>query len=39
MATFLDIVNRVLRVNTVIGADDDDLTDFAKNLGAKKLDI
>ena len=28
MATFLDVVNRVLRINTVIGADDDDLTTF-----------
>ncbi len=26
MATFLDVVNRVMRINTVIGADDDDLT-------------
>lgn len=28
MATFLDTVNRVLRINTVIGADDEDLTSF-----------
>ena len=28
MATFLDTVNRVMRINTVIGADDDDLTSF-----------
>ena len=28
MSTFLDVVNRVLRINTVIGADDDDLTTF-----------
>lgn len=28
MATFLNSVNRVLRINTVIGADDDDLTSF-----------
>lgn len=28
MGTFLDVVNRVLRINTVIGADDDDLTSF-----------
>ena len=28
MATFLDVVNRVMRINTVIGADDDDLTTF-----------
>lgn len=28
MSTFLDVVNRVLRINTVIGADDDDLTSF-----------
>lgn len=28
MSTFLDAVNRVLRINTVIGADDDDLTTF-----------
>lgn len=28
MSTFLDVVNRVLRTNTVIGADDDDLTTF-----------
>lgn len=28
MATFLDTVNRILRINTVIGADDDDLTSF-----------
>ena len=28
MSTFLQVVNRVLRINTVIGADDDDLTTF-----------
>lgn len=28
MSTFLDTVNRVLRINTVIGADDEDLTSF-----------
>lgn len=28
MSTFLDVVNRVLRTNTIIGADDDDLTTF-----------
>lgn len=28
MSTFLDCVNRVLRINTVIGADDDDLVNF-----------
>lgn len=28
MATFLDCVNRILRTNSVIGADDDDLTSF-----------
>ena len=28
MSTFLDVVNRVLRINTIIGADDDDLADF-----------
>ena len=28
MSTFLDVLNRVLRINTVIGADDDDLTTF-----------
>lgn len=28
MSSFLDVVNRVLRINTVIGADDDDLTSF-----------
>lgn len=28
MAEFLDIVNRVLRINSIIGADDDNLTSF-----------
>jgi len=28
MSTFLDVVNRVMRINTIIGADDDDLTSF-----------
>lgn len=28
MSTFLDSVNRVMRINTIIGADDDDLTSF-----------
>lgn len=28
MSTFLDVVNRVMRINSVIGADDDDLTSF-----------
>ena len=28
MATFLDSVNRIMRINTIIGADDDDLTTF-----------
>jgi len=28
MSSFLDVVNRVLRINTVIGADDDNLTTF-----------
>ena len=28
LASFLSVVNRVLRINTIIGADDDDLTTF-----------
>ena len=30
MSTFLDMVNRVLRNNTILAGDDDDLTSFAE---------
>ena len=39
MSTFLDVVNRVLRTNSVIGADDDNLTSFSDTQHVATLQI
>jgi len=39
LSSFLDVVNRVMRINTVIGADDDDLTSFDDNQHVATLQI
>lgn len=39
MSTFLDVVNRVLRSNGIIGGDDDDLTSFSEVQHVATLEI